>query len=354
VGGFLSTSTYNLEVPAATWTPVVDTVLSIGHDVLQHKEIHASLDNRVDQTLFQWSAGGYFLPETALDTQFVLDTYHLGTHDEFGIVAPIAKLLNRRFFDDLARLVPGLSRGSNIAGADVAIYRHHCVALISLHDFIVGARAAQQWSWVATIEDISVYTQSGVTSKSFRDPTGTSQVHMPDVKQDGNVALITYRPSYDIIVPSFLLNILGIDMDFPTQVALHFPVELFDQVVEEGRWILGRKNESYIAVWRHGLRQNDCSSSPVEPYPCDPYYYSNPKSFFRGQVWAVVVGNAITHGSFEEFEDVILQGEVSGRTVFTPRKAFGWFTYKSRLRVDGKSLSCSMDGRVRNPGRIKV
>jgi hypothetical protein len=135
---------------------------------------------------------------------------------------------------------------------------------------------------------------------------------------------------------------------------LRFPVERFDQVVEEGRWILGRKNESYIAVWRHGLRQNDCSSSPVEPYPCDPYYYSNPKSFFRGQVWAVVVGNAITHGSFEEFEDVILQGEVSGRTVFTPRKAFGWFTYKSRLRVDGKSLSCSMDGRVRNPGRIKV
>jgi hypothetical protein len=264
-----------------------------------------------------------------------------------------------RNIDDIARLVPGLSRGANIAGADIFIYRHHGVALNSLFHFIVGARAGQAWSWVATIEDIAVYTQSGVTSKGFEDPAGTSQIHMPDVKQDGNVALITYRPSYDILLPSLLLPIQNIlDTDFSTQVALRFPVERFDQVVEDGRWIMGRKNGSYIAVWRHGLRQNDCSSledtSPEEPYSCDPYYYSNPKSFIQGQAWAVVIGNNMTHGSFEEFEDVILQGEVSRRTVFTPRKGVGWFTYTASLRVDGKYLSSRLDGYVRNPGRIKV
>jgi hypothetical protein len=367
-GGFLATSTYDLEVPAATWTPVVDTVLSIGHDVVQHKEIHASLDNRVDQTLFQWSAGATFLPETVLDTEFVFDSYNLDTHDNFGFVAPVAAVLGQNI-DDIARLVPGLSRGANIAGADISIYRHHGVALSSLYDFIVGARGYQQWSWVATIEDIAVYTQSGMTSKRFEDAetsqvsliSEASQIHMPDIKQDGNVALITYRPSKILFLPSsslYIRNIikmldLGFDLDFPTQVALRFPIDRFDQVVDKGRWILGRKNESYIAVWRHGLRQNDCSP-PEEPSLCDPYFYSNPKSFIRGQAWAVVVGNNMTHGSFEEFEDVILQGEVSGRTVFTPRLGIGWFTYKASLRVDGKSLSSRLDGRVRNPGRIKV
>jgi hypothetical protein len=68
----------------------------------------------------------------------------------------------------------------------------------------------------------------------------------------------------------------------------------------------------------------------------------------------VVVGNTLTHGSFEEFKDVILQGEVSGRTVFHPRFRVSWFTYKSSLRVDGKSLSSRLDGKRRNPGRIKV
>jgi hypothetical protein len=263
-----------------------------------------TLGNRVDQALFQWSAGGYALPETA---QFVFDAYQFDEHDRFGIVAIS--------IDDIAQLFPGLSRGSNIAGADVSIYKHHGIALMaSLFDFIAGARAGQAWSWVATIEDIAAYTQSGVTSKGFEDPAGTSQIHRPDIKQDGNVALITYRPSYDILVSSFLLIYLVKTWTSPHKWPCVFQSNALIKRSRRdvGFWdartkvILRSEDMGFVKTAARPLRIR----VPRNRIMRSLLLFGSKELHSRTSMGS---GDReyMTHGSFEEFEDVILQGEVS-------------------------------------------
>jgi hypothetical protein len=354
VGSFLATSTYNLENIANAWEPIVDIVLSIGHGIAQHKVVHAPLDSRVDRTLFQWSAGGYFTPETVIDTLFLIKSYELKKHDQWEDFGPLFLLPGWKL-KFISRMFPGQTRGTSISGTnDIHIYKHHGVVLTTLSNNLAGARSGEQWLWSATCHDIAVYTIAGVTGSCMKpDINAFENTHMPDLQQDGNVALITYRPATGVLLPSKVLTAFAafIDFEFPTQVALHFPEERFDEVVENERWIMGRKHESYIAVWRHSLDQNDCTpdDDSEDPFLCEPYFYSNPRHGIRGQVWAVVVGNNITHGSFDQFEDVIAEGKVTERHYWTPFIAARSITYKTELQVDGKHLFSSLRGKIRRP-----
>jgi hypothetical protein len=245
----------------------------------------------------------------------------------------------------LARALPGNTYGTNIAGATIKIYKNRGVVLTSLEDFNVGTRSGEQWPWVATVADIAVWTESGVFGDCFFPGLGdVSNIHLPDVRQDGNVALISYRPARDVLTPSKVAEALDahLDLDYSTTVALHFPVERFDQVIQVDRWLIGRKGESYIAVWRHGLDQHDCSEA--QPNMCEEYYFSNPTRGLRAQVWAVVVGNVDTHGDFNSFVDTVSRGQVKEFKYPNPL-AVRWTSYRTTLSVDGKELNATLRGR---------
>ena len=353
LGGFLATSLYDLERLVPMWSPKVDTVLSIGHSRAEHKSVYAILESRTDRALFQWSAGGYLFPETIGDSKYLIDSFNLWKHRLLKDFSPFFRL-SMPILPLIAKLVPAQSLGMDVSGADIQIYKNHNSVLTSLVDYIVGARSGQQWPWAATCDDIAVYTQAGVVDNCVQEGNdmGVMNSHLPDVQQAGNVALISYRPARTVRLLAWLLGLLKYTA-LSTRVALHFPVELFDEVRESEKWILGRRRESYVAVWRHSLRQNDCSNADgEETLACDPYYYSDPSGKTRGQVWAVVVGNNITHVSFDEFESVIAQGEVTEKTSITPLVATRWLTYQTNLRVDGKELSSTLRGFVRGPGRL--
>ena len=125
-------------------------------------------------------------------------------------------------------------------------------------------------------------------------------------------------------------------------------MELFDEVREKGRWILGRRRDSYVAIWRHSLQQNDCST--VDQI-CDAYYYSEPFRKPQGQVWVAVVGNNVTHSDFDSFETIVSQGKVSENVQFTPFFGVDGLTYKTSVKVDGKELSATLYGYVHGVGR---
>ena len=345
VGAFLATSKMDLEPVAAKWIPVVDTKLTLGHSIEDHDKVHRQL-NTVDRILFQWSAGGYLHPETVRDTSSLIEAYDLADHvlwEDYDSVIDLPS-------DTLAALaerLPGNTHGTDLSGAKVTIHRNRGVALYSLQDFQVGFRSGEQWPWVATVGDIAVWTQAGVTGDCFIPDLGNvANIHLPDVRQDSNVALITYRPAFDVAFPSQILstlNALNIDLgddfnlDYKTQVALHFPFERFDQVTYIKNWILGQKNDSYIAVWRHSLDRKKCKGKAV----CQDYYFSNPQVGMREQAWAVVVGNDRTHGSFTNFSNTVEKGGVLQSTVFDPL-ASGLFAYQTTISVDGKRLTATL------------
>lgn len=195
--------------------------------------------------------------------------------------------------------------------------------------------------WAATVGDIAVCTQSGVSGLTYDTDFGenVANTHIPQIKQTENVALIAYRPVWDVVLLSFLGSLIGIP--YTTQVALLFPTDRFHEVVESGHWIAGRKDENYVAVWRHSLQQQDCSSVVSSSEPCDEYYYSNPRGFDRPQAWAVVVGDSGTHVSFTSFTQSVFAGRLVERKPIILFRLFGQ-KYQATLQVDGKDIEVTI------------
>jgi len=128
-----------------------------------------------------------------------------------------------------------------------------------------------------------------------------------------------YRHNWDL--PIFGIN----NFD----VYLYFEADYFDEVKEIGNWILGRKADSYIAVYRH------CLATLNGKRACD---------VSDGQTWAVVVGNSDTHANFEAFSDVIEDAQYEQRWYFDWQN-FGWVYYGS-IQVDGKSINHAWKGNI--------
>ena len=97
--------------------------LRIGHDIREHKEIHAELDF-VDRVMFQWSAGGFFHPAVVKDTKKVIDDYRLADHTEWKSFGSLLTL-SRSLLFLLSQIIVGLAKGTNIAGATVNIYKNN-------------------------------------------------------------------------------------------------------------------------------------------------------------------------------------------------------------------------------------
>jgi hypothetical protein len=337
ISGFLATTTMDLEAAASTWTDALDVSMTFGHRAEDHLTIHGdlSLTNRV---MFQWAAGCYVHPALVDYTVKVMKMYNLLHHGNFD-VSYISMVWNQPiiFLRFLTRFFADISEGPNISGANVHVYKHRGVVLSSLEDFNTGMRSGQAWPWVANVDGIAVWTQSGVDRPSFegapRIPTNTL---LPDVRSNKNVAFITYTQGNNPFERTLLRYFLG---SVSTRVGLFFPEDRFDEVRKDGNWILGRKNESYIGVYRPGGEtRNDCSLYGNGTH-YDPYYCSDPAgSGGRSQSWAVVVGNSATHSSFTNFAQIVGTGQVSQRTSFSLLRGV---QHEMVLSVDGKELRAS-------------
>jgi len=294
---------------------------------------------------FKSLPGAYFHPFVAKDTiDFIRHFAPLTFSDALRLdewvkaipsfLAPIASFLFRR-----------VSVGSVLSGNKIKLYRNHGSMLSSVENFWPGFMGFQAFPVMGVCDQIAVWTQSGqVTDDWFRRARSLTNTHLPFVVQESNVALIMYKPYYPMIL-SF------------RDVSLFWPEKRFDEVVavqagdgemksvetensrgnenfmgwmwsllfgpqSSGTWILGRKGESYIAVYRPCGDRREMS------------WYSCGGAAGR-QVWAMVVSDATKHTSFEAFASVIEGAKVEESVSF---RLFQRNKYEATVSVDGKTL----------------
>lgn len=339
MGQFMALTSFNFDALEASWEPVIDRVFSIGHGVEDLMTVHGDLP-REERVLYQWTAGYVVQAETVNESLFGVRFYELiGSNLLFDmlytVIGWIPDFMAQFFFS----LFPGQTQGTGMAGAKVHLYKNNGVVLTSLEDYFPGTRGFEQFPWVATVHDIAVFTQAGPDGRCLRGEI--SNTHLPNIVQEGNVALISYKPRWDVRFP---FRFLGPIIGFNLQVALAFPYDQFDEVAERGNWIVGRKENSYIGVWRYnGAEEYDCSRALANGDVCDQYYFSRGRTVNKASVWAVVVGNNETHGSFDNFVSVVEQGTVqeSSPSVIETFLFFQGF-YRTGLTVDGTTLSSEM------------
>lgn len=311
-GGFFATTSVDFDNVASGFDTTVNTTLSFGHGQSENESIHSGF-SRDQRTIFQWSSGGYFHPDTAADTAYTVDYLNLGDRSEFSDLAAASGLPNS-WLGLVAGVAATYSRGSSISNATIDIYKHNNIVLTSLDNFYPGYKGYQQWPWVATIGDIAIWTQTGEIPSGWASTGSTSQnTHLPKVQQNGNVAMITYFPNYEIRQ--------GTDSK---RVTLHWPTDRFDEHGSTNGWLVARKGTTYIAVRRPGTAVN------ADGYP------TNWGDKGR-QMWAVVVGNSATHGSYDDFLDVINAASIKQTYDYNWSKARN--EYYTRLTVDGEDIN---------------
>lgn len=306
----LATSDMDLTDICATWTPEVNTTLHYGHPLSEARNIYGDLE-RQDRIIFQWSSGAYFHPLTANETMWQIGNFNLWGHEEFEPFA-FAQILPASWGNLFAKVAASITRSSYIGNVEIDIFKHGGAVLTSSQDMWKGRAGYQIYPVVATVEDNPVLLRSGEVFPDWQSvPSRRSNDHLPYVDQDENVALVMYKPNADLALFGFGNK----------EVALKWESAAFDEEREEGMWVLGRVDDSYIAVRKH------CDGT-ISGIPACPDG--------DGQTWAIVVGNESLHGSFDDFQAMI------GQAVYEERWYFNWqqfrWVYYGHIIADGKDI----------------
>jgi hypothetical protein len=368
---FLSTSSFDFCVEVSEWQSSADTTYIYGHTLEESFIINAEL-GKYDRTVFQWSqgsilshprsasyhsvvclahffsfhlfarfAGAYFHPDVAADTVDFLQHYgpiwFKGGIELGAAFIPFPELGPPQ----AAKLLKRLTVGSVLSGNTIRLYRQAGSMLSSVEDFWPGYVGYQTWPWMAVADDVPVWTQSGEVHEKWLDKRGSpANSHLPSVLQEGNIAMIVYKP-----LKPMPLGLLA-------DVALNWPQSRFNETKSfapsdtsrrsgffksvlkifglasggtdsrGGSWILGRRDDSYVAVFR----------------PCGNL---TEKGWFAcngvagRQVWAAAVGDATRYGSFDKFALVIGAATIEESVRW---RLLGGPAYVTTLNVEGTSL----------------
>ncbi len=312
---FLATSDIDFTDVAASWTAEVDTVLSIGHTLEEGFIINQEL-SWADRVMMQWSCGGYFHPLVVEETVTLLEDSNMWGHVDFALLAPLQGF-PPDYYPTLSESLSAASMSTVICGQDVHIFKNNGVTLASIHDFHKGKVGFQQWPVVAGVGTAAVYPASGPASPDWSQRNSdNANEHLPYVGQSANVALIMYWPE-------FLPELLPFNNK---DVTLHWPENEFDEVTENGNWLLGRQGDNYVAVRRA------CTGQIEELWGCE-----TPTPNVPGQTWVLIVGNDQMYGSFGAFSDLVGQAQFEEQWIQPTGSGDG--VYSASISFNGSNVA---------------
>ncbi len=311
-GSFLATSNLPVDDVIASWTPYLDTSIQIGHPIESSFDILSDLSTR-DRLLFQWTFGGYFHPLIAEESFDLLTEYDIWKHKDWGVFQPLS-FISPNSIQGLAEELNVLSYSSGLTGHNLRIFKNNAVALISTPELWKGKAGFQQWPFAVTVGTTAVYIQAGKVTENWNDRDRNVQnSHLPHVEQNKNLALIMYRPQS---IP-LILDLFAGEMFEDKEVALFWKDDSFDEIVEDGLWLMARQDENYVAVRRSCTEQvNSWWACPTE----------------EGQTWVIMVGNDLMYGSFSEFQNLIATSEFNEEWYYD--SATSQYVYHSQISID--------------------
>ena len=271
----------------------------------------------IDRLIFQWSSTGYAYPSIIQGTFQLLNDSSLWNHKDWKIIKPLSAITPANA-PNVAELLKVITYGTPISGHDLRIFKNNSVALMSIADLFKGKVGFQKYPIAATVGTTAVHVQSGEVNLNWgdRDPN-VQNTHLPHVEQKSNLALIMYRPEP---VPS-LVDLFAGDLFGDKHVSLYWDDAAFDEIVENGNWLLGRQNENYVAVRR------SCTEQINTWWACDTD---------KGQTWVIMVGDSSMYGNFGNFQNSITQSQFSENWYYDA--ATTQYVYQAEISVDTLSI----------------
>lgn len=243
-----------------------------------------SWDSEEDTHLF-WGMQEFIHPKVVRMSKQISeenDTYPYRNYDDYiqryeKQVEEHGKIINTRL-DRFA-----------LSEANFETYRTEDYMLSCSFDYRAGAIAYQQHIWQATLSnEAAVFTTHPGRKDLGGSPNywGGSAV-LPRAIQHKNAVICIYNnPVKD-----------GLNMTHA-----YFPQQAFDEVIEEGSWVFGRKGDGYVALY---------SQNPAKWQSDDKGNMNDLMVPGRQNIWICEVGSRQEWGNFNQFVEAISQTSIS-------------------------------------------
>jgi hypothetical protein len=218
-----------------------------------------------------------------------------------------------------------------LSEANIVTYRTPDYMLSSVSDYRPGAKGYQQHVWQATLDRYAtVFTTSpGALHLKVSPNYWSGNAALPRAAQSDNVLICIYD------IPESEKN------DF---THAYFPKHTFDEVIQKGSWVLGRKGDGYIALY---------SGQPVKWQKDEQGKENDLVAEGRQNFWICEMGSKDRYGSFLQFTNAMTTASMENQGTdiiyHSPsqgKMSFGW---KSPFVVGGKEILLRGDYRYDNP-----
>ena len=235
-------------------------------------------------------------------TMTLLDTYDLWDGFLFGALPPELRTLLQGLsgtpaLASLARQIEVVSRGIALQAVDTYTWRTPHYQLSGAQDYHPGYWSAQTHQWQATLDrDAFVFTAvpTDILVDIGDDVSiggGWTGSFLPRVTLHRNVGVVQYRLED---LPTLVAEYLA-----PGFVHAYVPRTAFDELREEGSWIVARKGEGFLALW---------SQAPTHWADDNDYEL---RTDVTDNVWIVELGSVEDWASFDEFAAAVQAASVA-------------------------------------------
>jgi hypothetical protein len=209
---------------------------------------------------------------------------------------------------------------------NIYTYRTPDYMLSSAQDYKKGYGGDQQHIWGASLGPEAVcFTTHPVKEGKEKSPSyWVGSGNLPRAAQIKNTAIVLY----DISTAPGLYITHELEYSHAW-----FPKEKFDEVIETGKWIFGRKGDGYLALWSY-----------KETRWSEDEKYANKELIADGKknIWISELGSKAQNGSFENFIEKLKEAKIiaSGLEVefHSPSQGKLEFSWDDDLMQNGKPV----------------
>jgi hypothetical protein len=192
-------------------------------------------------------------------------------------------------------------------------FRTRDYMLSTAQDYRKGLRGSQTHTWQATLSERALVftTHPGYLPVALGDeiPSDwdwqredepgpgywTGEGSQPRAGQHRNLAIAIYAPQYKQPLPGY---------GYRQETHAYFPVAHFDEVVQEGGWTFGRKDDGYVALW--SFRPTSWRGGQPEVFQNGGLDFDLVAEGGATNVWVVECGSAGEWGDFAAFRGAFL------------------------------------------------
>lgn len=209
-----------------------------------------------DGLMVWWGLGGQFPWQMAPTSVETVQTYDLFETDNFRQAGALESVVEGLSDDDLRALAASLAVPVNpglLSQVDTYTRRSANVMLSTAQDWRPGQRGEQNHTWQATLDpDALVFTQHPRDPvPSADDPNAnegywTGDAAIPRSVQYENVNISIYAPQYE---GAGGIGSGAYAFTYEDYTHAYFPTEHFEEIVKRNGWVIGRKNDGYVALW---------------------------------------------------------------------------------------------------------